>query len=144
MGPMRGCELHWLPPVFAVLVGGTPLVFDLAKKLIKREFGSGPARGRVVAATPCPLLLAIPTAIIGAISVAARRAIIIKNQAVLEQSCQTLIFDKTGTLTYGRSTLTEIICAEGFQRQDVLRLAASLEQYSKHPLAGAGRFRAKL
>lgn len=93
----------------------------------------------VVVATPCPLLLAIPTAIIGAISLAARRAIIIKNPAVLEQidSCQTLIFDKTGTLTYGRPTLTEIICAEGFERQDVLRLASSLEHYSKHPLAGA-------
>lgn len=93
----------------------------------------------VVVATPCPLLLAIPTAIIGAISVAARRAIIIKNPAVLEQiaSCQTLIFDKTGTLTYGRPTLTEIVCADGFTKQDVLRLAASLELYSKHPLAGA-------
>jgi heavy metal translocating P-type ATPase len=93
----------------------------------------------VVVATPCPLLLAIPTAIIGAISLAARRAIIIKNPAVLEQidSCQSLIFDKTGTLTYGRPTLTEIICAKGFERQDVLRSAASLEQYSKHPLAGA-------
>src|SRR5271169_6404840 len=93
----------------------------------------------VVVATPCPLLLAIPTAIIGAISVAARHGIIIKNPMVLEQidSCRTLIFDKTGTLTYGRPTLTEIICAEGFQKQDVLRLAASLEHYSKHPLAGA-------
>jgi heavy metal translocating P-type ATPase len=93
----------------------------------------------VVIATPCPLLLAIPTAIIGAISLAARRAIIIKNPAVLEQieKCQTLIFDKTGTLTYGRPTLTEIICAQGFERTLVLQLAASLEQYSKHPLAGA-------
>lgn len=93
----------------------------------------------VVVATPCPLLLAIPTAIIGAISVAARRSIIIKNPAVLEQidSCRTLIFDKTGTLTYGRPTLTEIICAEGFKKEEVLQLAASLEQYSKHPLAGA-------
>jgi heavy metal translocating P-type ATPase len=93
----------------------------------------------VVIATPCPLLLAIPTAIIGAISLAARRAIIIRNPAVLEQieKCQTLIFDKTGTLTYGRPTLTEIICAENFERILVLQLAASLEQYSKHPLAGA-------
>ena len=93
----------------------------------------------VVVATPCPLLLAIPTAIIGAISVAARRSIIIKNPAVLEQidSCRTLIFDKTGTLTYGRPALMEIIRAPGFERQDVLRLAASLEHYSKHPLAGA-------
>jgi heavy metal translocating P-type ATPase len=93
----------------------------------------------VVVATPCPLLIAIPTAVIGAISVAARRAIIIRNPAVLEQidSCRTLIFDKTGTLTYGRPTLTEVICAAGFARAEVLRLTASLEQYSKHPLAGA-------
>ncbi|MGH9703765.1 MAG: heavy metal translocating P-type ATPase [Candidatus Acidiferrales bacterium] len=93
----------------------------------------------VVIATPCPLLLAIPTAIIGAISLSARRGIIIKNPAVLEQidTCTTLIFDKTGTLTYGKPTLTEIICAPGFNREDVLRWAGSLEQYSKHPLAGA-------
>ena len=93
----------------------------------------------MVIATPCPLLLAIPTAIIGAISLAARRAIIIKNPAVLEQieKCQTLIFDKTGTLTYGRPHLTNVICAANFKRADVLQLAASLEQYSKHPLAAA-------
>jgi len=93
----------------------------------------------VVIATPCPLLLAIPTAIIGAISLAARRAIIIKNPAILEQieNCRTLIFDKTGTLTYGRPRLTEILCATGFDRTKVLRFAASAEQYSKHPLASA-------
>ena len=93
----------------------------------------------VVIATPCPLLLAIPTAIIGAISLAARHAIVIKDPAVLEQigRCQTLIFDKTGTLTYGRPTLTAIICAEGFDRTEVLQLAAGLERYSKHPLASA-------
>lgn len=93
----------------------------------------------VVIATPCPLLLAIPTAIIGAISLSARRAIIIKNPAVLEQidSCRTLIFDKTGTLTYGKPTLTALICAEGFDRNEVMQLVGSLEQYSKHPLASA-------
>ena len=93
----------------------------------------------VVIATPCPLLLAIPTAIIGAISLAARRAIIIKNPAVLEQieKCQTLIFDKTGTLTYGRPKVTEILCAPEFRRENVLQLVASAEQYSKHPLATA-------
>jgi heavy metal translocating P-type ATPase len=93
----------------------------------------------VVIATPCPLLLAIPTAIIGAISLSARRAIIVKNPAILEQidSCQTLIFDKTGTLTYGRPTLTEIVCGAGFSKNEVLRLTASLENYSKHPLAAA-------
>jgi P-type E1-E2 ATPase len=58
---------------------------------------------------------------------------------VLEQieKCQTLIFDKTGTLTYGRPTVTAITCADGFERDRLLQLAASLEQYSKHPLAGA-------
>ena len=93
----------------------------------------------VVIATPCPLLLAIPTAIIGAISLAARRAIIIKNPAALEQidKCNVLIFDKTGTLTYGKPTLTEVLCAERFELIKILQLAASLEQYSKHPLASA-------
>jgi heavy metal translocating P-type ATPase len=93
----------------------------------------------VVIATPCPLLLAIPTAIIGAISLSARRAIIIKNPAALEQieKCNVLIFDKTGTLTYGKPTLSQVICAEGFEPIQVLQQAASLEQYSKHPLSGA-------
>jgi heavy metal translocating P-type ATPase len=119
----------WYTPVALILAG----IAALASRDMQRFLAV------VVVATPCPLLLAIPTAIIGAISLAARRAIIIKNPAVLEQidSCQTLIFDKTGTLTYGRPTLTEIICAEGLEKQDVLRLAASLEHYSKHPLAGA-------
>lgn len=93
----------------------------------------------VVIATPCPLLLAIPVAVIGAISLSARRGIIIKNPAVLEQldSCRTFIFDKTGTLTYGKPKLTRIVCAPGFQEQDVLAATASLERYSKHPLATA-------
>lgn len=91
----------------------------------------------LVIATPCPLLLAIPVAIIGAISTAASRAIIIKNPAMLERigACRTVIFDKTGTLTYGKPSLTEILCAPNISRQRALGLAASLEQYSKHPLA---------
>jgi heavy metal translocating P-type ATPase len=93
----------------------------------------------LVVATPCPLLIAIPVAIIGSISLAARHAIIIKDPVVLEKisECRVAIFDKTGTLTYGRPKLTEILTAEGFPREEVLALAASLEQYSKHPLAGA-------
>jgi heavy metal translocating P-type ATPase len=91
----------------------------------------------IVIATPCPLLIAIPVAVIGAISLAARRGIIIKNPAMLEQidKCRTLVFDKTGTLTYGRPSLTDFICAPAFSKEEVLTLAASLEQYSKHPLA---------
>jgi heavy metal translocating P-type ATPase len=93
----------------------------------------------MVIATPCPLLIAIPVAMIGGISLSARRGIVIKNPAMLEQidTCRTLIFDKTGTLTYGRPALTEVICAPGFLRDQVLAAAASLEVYSRHPLAGA-------
>ncbi|XZE55057.1 heavy metal translocating P-type ATPase [Planctomycetaceae bacterium SH139] len=93
----------------------------------------------LVIATPCPLLLAIPIAIIGSISLCARRAIIVKSPVVLEQiaGCRTAIFDKTGTLTYGEPTLTEQVIASGFGQKDVLTVVASLERYSKHPLAGA-------
>jgi heavy metal translocating P-type ATPase len=91
----------------------------------------------LVIATPCPLLLAIPVAIIGAISVAATRGIIIKDPSMLERidTCRTVIFDKTGTLTYGRPALTDVLCAQGRTREQVLKMVASLEQYSKHPLA---------
>jgi heavy metal translocating P-type ATPase len=93
----------------------------------------------LVIATPCPLLIAIPVAIIGSISLAARRALVVKNPAVLEQitECRTAIFDKTGTLTYGEPKLTEQLIAPGFVQKEVLTLAASLELYSKHPLARA-------
>ena len=93
----------------------------------------------LVIATPCPLLIAIPVAVIGAVSLSARRGIIIKNPAVLEQidSCRTFIFDKTGTLTYGKPVLTRIVCAPGFSESEILGAAASLERYSKHPLAAA-------
>jgi heavy metal translocating P-type ATPase len=93
----------------------------------------------LVIATPCPLLLAIPIAIIGSISLCARRAIIVKSPVVLEQiaECRTAIFDKTGTLTYGEPKLTEQLTASGFEPKEVLTLVASLERYSKHPLARA-------
>lgn len=93
----------------------------------------------LVIATPCPLLIAIPVSIIGSISLAAKRGIIIKDPSVLEQieTCRTVIFDKTGTLTYGVPDLTEQISGPEFSKEEVLQLVASLEQYSKHPLAKA-------
>jgi heavy metal translocating P-type ATPase len=91
----------------------------------------------LVVATPCPLIIAIPVAIIGSISLAARRSIIIRDPAVLEQidRCRTMILDKTGTLTYGAPALTERLTAPGQDDRRVLQMAASLERYSKHPLA---------
>lgn len=93
----------------------------------------------LVVATPCPLLIAIPVAIIGSISLAARRGIIVKHPAVLEQMdrCRTVIFDKTGTLTYGNPKLTSQAVSPDFQPAEILAFAASLERYSKHPLARA-------
>lgn len=93
----------------------------------------------LVIATPCPLLIAIPVAIIGAISLAARRGIVIRDPSVLESAagCHTMILDKTGTLTYGRPHLTEVELLSEFSREDVLKWAASLERYSRHPLAAA-------
>jgi heavy metal translocating P-type ATPase len=109
--------------LFAWLISGEPIRFLAV----------------IVIATPCPLLLAIPIAIIGSISLCARRAIIVKSPVVLEQitGCRTAIFDKTGTLTYGEPALTEQLIAPGFSQPEVLRLVASVERYSKHPLAGA-------
>ena len=99
----------------------------------------------VVVATPCPLLIGVPVAIIGAISLAARRGIIVKNPGMLEHTSRitTVMFDKTGTLTYGRPVVTDIHAAAGFTADEVLALAASVERYSRHPLADAIRNRAE-
>lgn len=90
----------------------------------------------LVVATPCPLIIAIPVAIIGAISWCARRGIIVKDPIALERAhqCDVLITDKTGTLTVGEPTLVSVQ-ALGMSEDEVVQLAASLEQYSKHPLA---------
>jgi len=93
----------------------------------------------VVIATPCPLLIGIPVAIIGAVSTSARRGIIVKDPAALEQLtlCRTMIFDKTGTLTYGRPSLSEEFYAPSFTRDTLLPVVAAIERYSRHPIAGA-------
>jgi heavy metal translocating P-type ATPase len=93
----------------------------------------------LVIATPCPLLIAIPVAIIGSVSLCARRAIIVRSSIALEQvtSCRTAIFDKTGTLTYGAPTVSEVFVAPGATRTETMALVASLERYSRHPLARA-------
>ena len=104
-------------------------------------FSGSPTRflAVLVVATPCPLLIAIPVAIIGAVSLAAKRGIVIRDPAILERldTCRTAIFDKTGTLTYGTPHLTEVLTVGSLGSAGALALAASLETYSKHPLAAA-------
>ncbi len=91
----------------------------------------------IVVATPCPLIIGIPIAVIGSVSLAARRGIIVKDPAILEKldSCSVAIFDKTGTLTYGEPNLVSIETTGDFSQDAVLKLVASLEKYSRHPLA---------
>jgi heavy metal translocating P-type ATPase len=117
----------------------TPLAVAIA---IAAWWWSGSARrflAVLVVATPCPLLIAIPVAIIGAVSLAAKRGIVIRDPAILERldTCRIAIFDKTGTLTYGRPAVTEVLATGAFSADALVALAAGLEAYSKHPLAAA-------
>lgn len=91
----------------------------------------------IVVATPCPLLIAIPVALIGSIAKAARNAIVIRDPAILETlpRVRQFAFDKTGTLTHGEPALTSVQLAPGWTENEALRYIASLERYSKHPLA---------
>ena len=139
---MQEAELH--RPRFRRVgdrLGAWYTVFALSVAFAGWVIGGNPERflAVLVIATPCPLLLAIPVAIIGAISVAASRAIIIRDAAMLERvdGCRTIILDKTGTLTYGKPALTEMLGEPGADSRTALAIAASLEQYSRHPLAGA-------
>ena len=93
----------------------------------------------IVAATPCPLILAVPVAIIAGMSKAASRGVIVKGGAALEglARAKTVLLDKTGTLTQGGPEITAISFAPGADENQVLSLAASLEQSSPHIVAHA-------
>ncbi|MFI0790149.1 heavy metal translocating P-type ATPase [Streptomyces lydicus] len=93
----------------------------------------------LVVATPCPLLLAAPVAIVSGLSRASRLGVVIRDGGALENlgRARTLLLDKTGTLTRGRPRVLDVIAAPGAKPTEVLRLAASLDQYSPHVLAQA-------
>ncbi|WP_431936644.1 heavy metal translocating P-type ATPase [Micromonospora sp. RP3T] len=93
----------------------------------------------LVVATPCPLLLATPIAVVSGLSRVARRGVLVRDGGSLEQlgRARTLLLDKTGTLTAGRPRAAETVVAPGGDRDEVLRLAASVEQLSPHVLAAA-------
>lgn len=93
----------------------------------------------LVVATPCPLILGAPIALISGISRAARNGIIIKNGGALEQlaAVKTVAFDKTGTLTEGRPSVNRVVAFGKHKKSDVLSYAAALEQHSNHILAKA-------
>lgn len=93
----------------------------------------------LVVATPCPLILALPVALISGMSKAARLGVLIKNGGALEalSRVRTVILDKTGTLTHGSARIAEIRTVDGWAADEVLRLAASLDQASHHVVAEA-------
>lgn len=91
----------------------------------------------LVVATPCPLLLAAPVAIVAGLSRASRAGVVIRGGGALENLAHatTLVMDKTGTLTLGRPGVVDVIAAPGVDGNEVLRLAASVDQFSPHVLA---------
>ena len=91
----------------------------------------------LVVATPCPLILATPIAIIGGINRAASRQIIMRTGGALERlsAVRVAVFDKTGTLTLGRPLVSRVIAVPPYTDTDVLRLTGALEQHSGHALA---------
>ncbi|MFI6494412.1 heavy metal translocating P-type ATPase [Streptomyces sp. NPDC050564] len=93
----------------------------------------------LVVATPCPLLLAAPVAIVSGLSRASRLGVVIRDGGALENlgRARTLLLDKTGTLTGGRPRVLDVFAAPGWTPAEVLRSAASLDQYSPHVLARA-------
>ena len=100
-----------------------------------------PVRGLavLVVATPCPLILAAPVAILSGVSRAARAGVIVKGGAAIEQlgEARTVILDKTGTLTLGTPEIEQVVSFDGLDQGETLRFAASLDQLSAHSLAEA-------
>ncbi|MCF4126802.1 heavy metal translocating P-type ATPase [Methylobacterium sp. SyP6R] len=93
----------------------------------------------LVVATPCPLILAVPVALVSGLSRAARRGILVKGGGALETlaKVEILVVDKTGTLTHGRARLKSVAALPPFGEEEALHLAASLDQASAHPIARA-------
>lgn len=92
-----------------------------------------------VVATPCPLILAAPIALVSGVSRAARRGVIVKGGGVIERlgTAKTVLLDKTGTLTLGTPEVERVLSFDGVSEDETLRLAASLDQVSTHPFAAA-------
>ncbi|MDE2256380.1 MAG: heavy metal translocating P-type ATPase [Xanthomonadaceae bacterium] len=119
----------WFVPLALMLAGTAWLISGDAIR----------ALAVIVVATPCPLLLAVPVAIVSGISRCAHRGVLVKGGAALEAlaAAKTLFFDKTGTLTGGQARLTAVHSVAAGGENDLLRTTASLEQVSNHVIAAA-------
>lgn len=127
--------------IFVPVVVGIALVTVLGFSLIGNNFNTGliNAVAVLVIACPCALGLATPTAIMVGTGKAAENGILIKSGEHLERAHQmdTIIFDKTGTITKGEPEVTDILAFNGIEEDEILRIAASVEKVSEHPLGQA-------
>ncbi len=126
----------FVPAVFALVV-----VLLVVPPLAGEEFADSFARAMavLVAASPCALAIATPSAVLSAIARAARSGILVKGGGPLEAlgTVSTIAFDKTGTLTEGKPILTDIEPAAGVDETELLRVTLAVEQSSDHPIARA-------
>ena len=125
----------WYTPTVLMIVG--VVLFFALKSDPDQAFSR--AIAMLVVACPSALILATPTAMVAGLSAAARLGVLIKSVATLEaaRTLTAIVFDKTGTLTTGVLNVTSLSPAEGFEAAQLLRLAASAEQNSRHPVARA-------
>ena len=119
----------WFLPLALLIAGAAWLVSDSPVRAV----------AVLVVATPCPLLLAAPVAIVSGLSRASQLGVVIRSGGALENlgHATTLVMDKTGTLTMGRPVVVETLAASGHDGTEILRLAASVDQMSPHVLAEA-------
>ncbi|HJQ65997.1 MAG TPA: heavy metal translocating P-type ATPase [Gemmatimonadales bacterium] len=119
----------WFTPVTLVMCGVAYLVTGAPASVL----------AVLVVATPCPLILAAPVAVIAAISRAAAKGIIVKTGAAIEQvgRARVVVFDKTGTLTLGRPLVQDVVVMDGRSADELLLLAAAVERLSAHHLGHA-------
>ena len=127
--------------VFVPIVIAIAVVAVIAWLLVGKSFAFSLSIGIAVLAISCPcaLGLATPTAIMVGTGKGAQNGILIKSAEALEilHGINTIVFDKTGTLTEGKPIVTDIVTVEGVSEEELLKIAASLENASEHPLAEA-------
>ncbi len=129
----------WFVPAVIAIALVAAAVWGLVGPEPRLSYALVAAVSVLIIACPCALGLATPISIMVGVGRGAHAGVLIKNAEALErfEKVDTLILDKTGTLTEGRPSVTAILPAEGFDETDILRLSASLERGSEHPLADA-------
>ena len=129
----------WFVPTVIAIALLAAVVWGLVGPEPRLSYALVAAVSVLIIACPCALGLATPISIMVGVGRGAHAGVLIKNAEALErfEKVDTLVLDKTGTLTEGRPSVTAILPAQGFVEADILRLSASLERGSEHPLADA-------